>query len=70
MVRINNNVLMNIGVRQGISVNVTVTNSMGDIAYDIYEFFVNASPFTGDLLANLAGKPGVTNNFAAIDQLI
>jgi hypothetical protein len=55
MVRLNNNVLMKFGARDTVKVNVTVTNTMGDVAYDIYEFFLNDSPFTGDMGVNVAG---------------
>lgn len=46
---------MKIGARETVKVNVTVKNSLGDIAYDIYEFFLNDSPFSGDIAAGVAG---------------
>ncbi len=49
MVRLSNNGLMKISITQVIKVKVTVTNSLGDVAYDIYEFFLNDSPFVGVL---------------------
>lgn len=63
MVKLNNNVLMKFGSRDAVKVNVTVTNSFGDIAYDIYEFFLNDSPFTGDMGANVAGNYLATSSF-------
>lgn len=70
MVRLNNNVLMKFNSRETVKVNVTVRNTAGDIAYDIYEFFLNDSPFTGDLGANVAGLYLNTSNFRAVDHLI
>jgi hypothetical protein len=63
-------VLMKMGFRDAVKVNVTVKNSFGDIAYDIYEFFMNDSPFTGDMAVNLAGLPTFTQGFRAVDDLI
>jgi hypothetical protein len=60
LVKLNNNVLMKMGFRETVKVNVTVTNSFGDIAYDIYEFFLNDSPFTGDMAVSVAGNPMIT----------
>lgn len=40
---------MKISITQVIKAKVTVTNSLGDVAYDIYEFFLNDSPFIGNL---------------------
>lgn len=34
----------------------TVSNSAGDIAYDIYEFFLNDSPFVGNLTITKVGE--------------
>jgi hypothetical protein len=70
MVRLNNNVMMKFGIRQAAKVNVTVTNSKGDIAYDIYEFFVNNSPFVGDMGLQVAGNPYKTSGFSAVDDLL
>lgn len=70
MVKLNNNVLMKFGSRDAVKVNVTVTNSYGDIAYDIYEFFLNDSPFTGDMGANVAGNYIATSSFQAVNDLI
>jgi len=39
---------MKISATQVIKAKVTVTNTAGDVAYDIYEFFLNDSPFIGD----------------------
>ena len=41
-------------------VNVTVKNTAGDIAYDIYEFFVNDSPFVNDMEVTVANAPSIT----------
>ena len=46
---------MKIGSTISIQVNCTVTNSKGDIAYDIYEFFLNDSPFVGAMSVSVAG---------------
>jgi len=51
---------MKMGFRETVKVNVTVTNSFGDVAYDIYEFFLNDSPFTGDMAVSVAGVPSIT----------
>jgi hypothetical protein len=61
---------MKMGFRETVKVNVTVTNSFGDVAYDIYEFFLNDSPFTGDMAVSVAGVPTVTTTFKAVDHLI
>lgn len=58
------------GFRETVKVNVTVTNTEGDIAYDIYEFFLNDSPFTGDMSVAVADQPTITSNFKAVDHLI
>lgn len=58
------------GFRETVKVNVTVTNTAGDIAYDIYEFFLNDSPFTGDMAVQVADQPLITSAFKAVDHLI
>lgn len=70
MVRLNNNVLMKFGLRETVKVNVTVKNSIGDIAYDIYEFFLNDSPFTGDMAVQVAGNWQATSGFQAATDLL
>lgn len=70
MVKLNNNVLMKFGLRDAAKVNITVTNSKGDIAYDIYEFFLNDSPFTGDMGVAVANDPTITSGFKAVDHLL
>lgn len=54
---INNNALMKIPQSQVVKVKCTASNSRGDIAYDIYEFFLNDSPFTGDITISKVGEP-------------
>jgi hypothetical protein len=61
---------MKIGFRETVKVNVTVRNTAGDIAYDIYEFFVNDSPFVNDMDVAVADMPSITAGFKAIDHLI
>ena len=39
-----------------IKVSCTVTNSAGEIAYDIYEFYLNDSPFVGTMDVSLVGE--------------
>jgi len=51
---------MKIGFRETVKVNVTVRNTAGDIAYDIYEFFVNDSPFVNDMDVAVADMPSIT----------
>ncbi len=58
------------GFRETVKVNVTVVNTAGDIAYDIYEFFLNDSPFTGDMAEQVADQPLITTGFKAVDHLI
>lgn len=54
-----------------IQVNCTVKNSKGDIAYDIYEFFLNDSPFVGNMSIYVAGNPNLVNPvFQVVNQLI
>ncbi len=67
MVRLNNNILMKFNSRETVKVNITVKNTAGDIAYDIYEFFLNDSPFTGDMGINVAGSYAITSGFKAVD---
>ncbi len=58
VVRLSNNGLMQIQQLQAVKVQCTVTNSNGDIAYDIYEFYVSASPFIGTLNFTLINADG------------
>jgi len=51
---------MKVGNRETVKVNVTVRNTAGDIAYDIYEFFVNDSPFVNDMDVAVANAPSIT----------
>ncbi len=57
------------GYRETVKVNVTVWNTMGDIAYDIYEFFVNDSPFVNDMDVSVAGMASITT-FKAVDHFL
>lgn len=49
---------------------MTVTNSIGDIAYDIYEFFLNDSPFTGEMGIAIANNLTVGTGFSAVDDVL
>jgi len=61
---------MKFGLRDAAKVNVTVINSFGDIAYDIYEFFLNDSPFVGEMGASVADNSLITSNFKAVDHVL
>jgi hypothetical protein len=52
---------MKMGYRDTVKVNITVKNTMGDIAYDIYEFFVNDSPFANDMDVSEASNSSITS---------
>ena len=56
---------MKLGYRETVKLNCT-----GDIAYDIYEFFVNDSPFVNDMEHAVANAPSIKSGFKAIDHLI
>jgi len=45
---------------QVVKVKVTVTNSAGDIAYDIYEFYLNDPPVVGTLTSTVTGGSGAS----------
>eukprot|EP00347_Sterkiella_histriomuscorum_P007679 403347989 len=57
VVSLNNNALMKISQTQVVKVRCVVSNSKGDVAYDIYEFFLNDSPFLGDIAITKVGEP-------------
>lgn len=61
---------MKFNSRETVKVNVTVQNTAGDIAYDIYEFFLNDSPFVGDMAVGVAGQSSITTGFRAVDHLL
>lgn len=64
VVVLNNNALMKINLYSVVKVQCTVTNNLGEIAYDIYEFYVNDSPFIGNTtytkLNELSNSTGTT----------
>lgn len=47
---------MKISQTQVVKVKCTVSNSKGEKAYDIYEFFLNDSPFAGDIQISKVGE--------------
>lgn len=65
VVRLNNNGLMQVSSSQAIKVQCTVTNSNGDVAYDIYEFYVSNSPFIGTFNFSLVNADGSTTSLAS-----
>lgn len=60
---------MKFGYRTSALVQVTVTNTKGEIAYDLYEFFLNNSPFIGKYNIMVAGNPTKTT-ISCVDDLI
>jgi hypothetical protein len=48
---------------------VTVTNTIGEIAYDYYEFFVNDAPVTGAMTFKADGSTDFLNRIVPIDSL-
>jgi hypothetical protein len=53
---LDNNALMKISVSQVIKVQCSAVNTAGEVAYDIYEFYLNDSPFLGNLTVSLVGE--------------
>jgi hypothetical protein len=51
-----------------VKVQCTVTNTAGDIAYDIYEFYINDSPHAGTIEIDFDGVVKLTGN--AVDSLV
>ena len=49
-------------------VKCTVTNSLGEISYDIYEFFLNDSPFLGEITITKVGEASNSTG-SAIDTI-
>ena len=59
---------MKISSKQVIKVNVTVMNTANEIAYDIYEFYLNDSPFVGDMVITKVGEASNSTG-TAVDTL-
>ncbi|CDW88139.1 neurohypophysial n-terminal domain containing protein [Stylonychia lemnae] len=53
---------------QVVKVKVTVQNSLGEIAYDIYEFFQNQPPTVGNSTITVLTNPGLGNG-TSIDSI-
>ena len=51
---------------QVVQVQVTVTNEQGEVAYDIYEFYINDAPNVGEIAISAHDESG---NGTAIDSL-
>ena len=52
-----------------VKVNITVTNSMGDVAYDIYEFYMTDAPFAGSMTISLVGEAYNSTGYS-VDSLL
>lgn len=39
---------------------MTVTNSLGEVAFDLVEFFLNDSPFVGNMTISLVDEPATS----------
>ena len=48
---------MKVGADSPIKVKVTVKNSLGDIAYDFYEFYINDPPNVGTTTYKILNEP-------------
>lgn len=56
---------MNIPSTTAVKIMCTVNNSLGDVDYDIYEFYINSPPNVGTMNLTIDGLSDITQGSAA-----